>query len=85
MFRCPDQQDGNLTAFINQCPHLGISLVNNGGRFMDTKGQSIVCSTHGALFRPSDGLCTAGPCTGDYLMRIPIHVRDGRVFMGDAA
>ena len=77
-------QHGQFTAFINRCPHLGTALgLNPEGSFMDAGGTSIVCRTHVALFRPEDGLCTAGPCMGEHLIRIPVHVRGDHVIMGN--
>jgi len=28
-----------------------------------------------------DGSCVAGPCKGDRLRAVPLHVRDGQVFL----
>ena len=32
------------------------------------------CSTHGALYEPDTGRCTAGPCVGDRLTPLPLAV-----------
>jgi nitrite reductase/ring-hydroxylating ferredoxin subunit len=42
-----------------------------------------MCSSHGALFRISDGECVLGPCLGEKLMPLLIEVRDGDVFLMD--
>ncbi len=67
--------------YRNACPHLGVPLDFLPGRFMSADGQNIVCATHGAEFRPSDGLCLRGPCRGDRLTSVPCTVRDGEVFV----
>ena len=30
----------------------------------------LLCHAHGAIYRPSDGLCVSGPCVGASLLRI---------------
>jgi len=32
----------------------------------------LICSTHGALYEPISGRCTAGPCVGDRLTALPL-------------
>src|SRR3989442_9315416 len=44
--------------------------------FFSPDGQALVCSTHGAIFEPDTGFCTAGPCAGDRLTRLPLRVED---------
>jgi len=44
------------------------------GIFLSGDGRSLQCSAHGALFQPSDGLCTAGPCAGKYLQSVPLQI-----------
>jgi nitrite reductase/ring-hydroxylating ferredoxin subunit len=65
--------------YHNACPHLGVPLDWLPGRFMNAEGTRIVCATHGAEFRPEDGLCLRGPCKGDRLTAVPCEVRDGVV------
>ncbi len=45
-------------------------------RFLDTKKQNILCSTHGARFRVEDGFCTSGPCYGEFLEAVRAQVND---------
>lgn len=39
----------------------------------------LMCTRHGAKFRPDDGACVHGPCPGTALSTLPIEVctRDG--------
>jgi nitrite reductase/ring-hydroxylating ferredoxin subunit len=67
-------------AYENRCPHRGITLDWVEGRFMSADGQHLQCATHGALFRPQDGLCIQGPCTGDSLCKIEIEREDATLF-----
>lgn len=66
-------------AYLNICPHLGVELNWMPGRFMDSDNLFIQCSTHGALFKPADGECIAGPCQGDALTQLDLRERDGQI------
>ncbi|MDX1817563.1 MAG: Rieske (2Fe-2S) protein [Marinobacter sp.] len=70
-------EQGRAKAYLNQCPHLGIELNWMPGRFRDSDGHFIQCSTHGALFKPDSGECIAGPCQGDALTALDIREQDG--------
>lgn len=70
---------GTPRAYLNLCPHLGIELNWMPGRFMDSDNLFIQCATHGALFKPADGECIAGPCQGDALTPLELRERDGQV------
>ncbi|MCK8783269.1 Rieske 2Fe-2S domain-containing protein [Roseomonas sp. NAR14] len=67
--------------FVNSCPHIGVPLEIVPDRFLDARGELIVCSVHGARFRVADGLCVAGPCLGDSLEAVPSRVQDGRLLV----
>jgi len=67
--------------YENACPHTGMPLDFQPGRFLDPEGAMIQCSTHGAKFRIEDGFCVSGPCEGDSLKAVASEVRDGRVFV----
>lgn len=60
-------------AYLNRCPHMGIELNWMPGHFMDTDNLFLQCSTHGALFKPGDGECIAGPCQGDALTALDVR------------
>jgi len=75
--------DGEPRAFVNRCPHLGVELDWEPGEFFEETGLYLVCSTHGAIFEPSTGLCVAGPCRGARLEAIAIEERDGLVQLID--
>lgn len=73
------RHQGQLHAFINRCPHLGIELNWMPGRFFDLEQTFIQCSTHGALFQPHTGHCIAGPCAGEHLTALPVREQNGRI------
>jgi nitrite reductase/ring-hydroxylating ferredoxin subunit len=67
---------GHLRAWVNRCPHVGTPLDLWPNEFYTEDGRALICSTHGALYEPVSGRCTAGPCAGDALTPLPLH-RDG--------
>jgi nitrite reductase/ring-hydroxylating ferredoxin subunit len=77
--------DGVVRAYVNRCPHLGVELDWQPGEFFEESGLYLICSTHGALFDPSTGLCVAGPCQGARLEAIVVLERDGEVLLHETA
>jgi nitrite reductase/ring-hydroxylating ferredoxin subunit len=75
------RHDGILYAYVNRCPHLGVELDWQPGEFFEETGLYLVCSTHGAIFEPSSGLCVAGPCRGARLRSIAVEEREGRILI----
>jgi len=78
-------RDANgLRAYANACPHTGGPLDWTPDRFLTRDGKTILCATHGALFRIDDGYCLRGPCAGKSLTPVPVAVRgDDIVLIGD--
>lgn len=75
---------GRLQAWRNRCPHLDVPMHYRKDRFMSAGGEHIVCFAHGALFRPDNGLCVQGPCLGQSLQPLAIHVDErGAVWLLD--
>lgn len=74
------RRDGALAGFVDRCPHAGWPLAMLDERFLTRDKAFILCAGHGALFRPSDGACVAGPCLGEHLEPWPVEVREGVVF-----
>ena len=75
------RKNGELYAYRNSCPHTGSPLDWQPDRFFDQTGTLLLCGTHGALFRPEDGFCVAGPCTGRALTPAPIRIEDEAVLL----
>ena len=65
--------------YVNSCPHTGVNLEWMPDRFFSADGRYLQCATHGALFRPEDGYCVGGPCTGQSLQPLVSRVEDGFV------
>lgn len=74
--------DGQARAFLNQCAHVPVELDWQPGRFFEDSGLYLICATHGAMYRPDDGFCVAGPCRGRSLQSLPCREVDGVVIVG---
>ena len=72
----------SAVGYIDRCPHAGMPLAMMPDRFLTREGDLILCSSHGALFRPGDGLCVSGPCVGRGLWPWRVIVTDGAVIAG---
>lgn len=73
--------DGSIKAYKNECKHLPMKLDERDPHdIWDSSGELLTCSSHGALYRPDDGECVAGPCQGAVLEAVPIVVKDGSVY-----
>jgi nitrite reductase/ring-hydroxylating ferredoxin subunit len=46
---------GRLAGYVDRCPHTGSPLAFLPNRYLTREGDLILCSTHGAMFRPEDG------------------------------
>ena len=66
-------------AYLNRCTHVATELDWQPNRFFDDSGQWLLCSTHGAAYRPDTGQCGGGPCQGG-LVKILLVERDGVVY-----
>ena len=74
-------RDGEIRAYRNFCPHLGIQLNWMPDHFLDFSGEYVVCAMHGALFNVNDGFCVFGPCIGRFLESLPFRVQEDRVVL----
>jgi nitrite reductase/ring-hydroxylating ferredoxin subunit len=72
--------EGNHFAYVNRCPHTGITLdwVNN--QFFSSDNRYLMCATHGAVFEPPSGECIWGPCVGLSLQSLPIEIDEGQIY-----
>ena len=75
------RHQGECHAYVNSCPHTGVTLDWQPDQFLDSSGTLIQCSTHGALFRIEDGFCVYGPCANRSLTAIPMTVEAGQLYL----
>lgn len=74
-------RDEGVHAYLNVCPHAGRRLDWAPGKFL-LEGGRLICAAHGASFQLQDGLCVGGPCRGQALTSVAVHVREGMVLLG---
>lgn len=75
------RKEGQIYAYKNHCPHLGITLNWQENEFLSPDKTHIECTTHGALFNLDNGHCIIGPCTGQNLQSLKIELRDDDIFL----
>jgi nitrite reductase/ring-hydroxylating ferredoxin subunit len=72
----------DVRAYKNECRHLPMRLdEREPSDIWDAERTHLMCSSHGARYRPSDGLCVAGPCQGSHLRELPLVVEGSEVFL----
>lgn len=71
---------GNFYAYLNRCPHVGISLDWVDNQFFTVDRRYLMCANHGAVFEPPTGECVWGPCVGAALQNLPVEVEGDRIF-----
>lgn len=69
----------SVRVFWNVCQHLPVPLDSGLGDLVEDAQGRWVCQTHGARYRPDDGICVAGPCQGEALATVEAEVVDGVV------
>ena len=79
------RQGDAVFVYVNTCPHIGTPLDWVPGRFLSADGSRIVCATHGAEFRITDGECLRGPCFGDRLEPVATRIEDGTIYVPEDA
>lgn len=72
---------GRAHAYLNRCAHVHVELDWNGGGFFDISGLYLVCSTHGAAYRPETGECVGGPCRGQRLTKLEIEEQADGIYL----
>jgi nitrite reductase/ring-hydroxylating ferredoxin subunit len=71
-----------VRAWRNECRHLAVPLDRETeGSLFDRDGALLMCQVHGALYRPDDGVCIAGPCVGSRLHPLPVRELAGAVWL----
>jgi len=65
--------------FVNRCPHAGNALNWQPDRFLTREHDLILCNSHGARFRITDGVCVSGPCPGASLEPVTLRIEAGQI------
>lgn len=72
--------EGRAVAYVNRCAHVPVEMDWQPGHFLDSSGEWIICSMHGAAYDPRNGQCVGGPCLKGRLIEVPVVERDGKVY-----
>ncbi|MDP3677801.1 MAG: Rieske 2Fe-2S domain-containing protein, partial [Methylotenera sp.] len=72
---------GEPYAYINQCAHVSVELDWNEGEFFTAQQDFLICSTHGAHYRPDNGFCVMGPCKGKSLKSIKVIEQNQKIII----
>lgn len=73
------RHDGRVVGYLNRCQHVPAEMDWLPGEFLDDERESILCSIHGATYRPDDGRCTGGPCGRARLTAVQVGEQAGEV------
>jgi len=78
---------GRFHAYVNRCRHVPMAMDWVENQFFAEAGRYLMCQTHCAYYEPETGECVAGPgsACGKFLSRIPLEIRDGRIFASPPA
>ncbi len=71
--------EGKVYAYLNRCAHVPMEMDHQPNQFFDFSGQWLICSTHGAMYRPETGECRGGPCRGG-LVVVAVTEEGGQVY-----
>ncbi len=74
-------KDGAYYAYRNKCPHTGSPLDWVEHQFLDLDLSNIQCAVHDARFEVESGLCIAGPCPGESLIKLGIEQREQALYL----
>lgn len=70
-----------IYAYANVCPHQRhpLNLTPNG--FFTLDKAALLCSSHGAIFKPETGECIGGPCLGKSLKKLATRIEDEVIYV----
>ncbi|MDO9050270.1 MAG: Rieske 2Fe-2S domain-containing protein [Methylotenera sp.] len=72
---------GKPYAYVNRCAHISVELDWNEGDFFTAQQDFLICSTHGAHYRPDNGFCVMGPCKGKSLKPIKVIEQNQKIII----
>lgn len=75
------RRDDAVRAYLNFCPHTGVTLNWRPNDFLTVDRDYIQCATHGALFQLEDGYCVWGPCARQSLTSLPVRIEENDVIL----
>ncbi len=72
---------GRIYAYANVCPHQRHPLNLTPSGFFTLDKAALLCSSHGAIFKPETGECNGGPCVGKSLNKLATRIEDKVVYV----
>lgn len=76
------RRNGDITAFVNACPHQYLPLNHKSDRLLSVDGTKIRCSNHSAGFDAVTGEGVEGLGLGVCLDPAPVSVSRGQIVVG---
>jgi nitrite reductase/ring-hydroxylating ferredoxin subunit len=72
------RKGGVVYSYLDACPHYssGTPMAWKTNAYLDGEGRHLACHSHNALFDIETGACILGPCLGQSLTRVPVHITD---------
>ena len=70
-----------IFAWLNDCPHEHRPMEFKQNEFLSGDGNHIVCYAHSAHFDIRTGECFAGPCKGQFLIKVPVTLYGDDVYV----
>lgn len=74
------RHEGVVRSYLNRCAHVPAEMDWMPGEFLDADRRFILCSIHGAAYRPADGRCVGGPCGRGALVPLQVQEEQGQVY-----
>jgi len=74
-------KDSQFHAYTNSCPHTGATLNWQEDQFLDMDNNFIQCSVHDALFEIESGYCVSGPCSGQAMHELALHIENDELYL----
>jgi nitrite reductase/ring-hydroxylating ferredoxin subunit len=69
--------------YVNVCPHRFLPLNWKPDVFLNFQKTRILCVVHAATFDMCDGSYLGGPCPGQDLETVPLHIENGMIRLAD--
>lgn len=71
------RRGAQVFAYADACPHHGTPMAWRKDAYLNAARDRIVCHAHGAQFDIATGTCLLGPCLGQRLRPVTVHIHSG--------
>jgi nitrite reductase/ring-hydroxylating ferredoxin subunit len=73
------RKNNQFFAYQNLCQHLPVALDLRDNQFFTHDKKHLQCHMHGATYDWDTGLCVAGPCEGQKLVKLNLREEESNV------